>query len=56
MPYGGIKMAEESCRNYGYEPSERLHEIFRFVDNYREISFFYNEDNQVLKDYNPFDI
>ena len=28
MPYGGIKMAEESCRNYGYEPSERLHEIF----------------------------
>ena len=28
MPYGGIKMAEESCRNYGYEPCERLHEIF----------------------------
>ncbi|MDO4266709.1 MAG: formate C-acetyltransferase [Eubacteriales bacterium] len=28
MPYGGIKMAEEACRTYGYEPSERLHEIF----------------------------
>ncbi len=28
MPYGGIKMAEESCRMYGYEPSERIHEIF----------------------------
>ena len=28
MPYGGIKMAEEACQNYGYEPSARLHEIF----------------------------
>lgn len=28
MPYGGIKMAEQSCLNYGYEPSKRLHEIF----------------------------
>ena len=28
MPYGGIKMAEESCRMYGYEPSEKNHEIF----------------------------
>ena len=28
MPFGGIKMAEESCRNYGYEPSEELHKIF----------------------------
>lgn len=28
MPYGGIRMAEESCRTYGYEPSEKLHEIF----------------------------
>ena len=28
MPYGGIKMAEQSCTNYGYEPSARLHEIF----------------------------
>ena len=23
MPYGGIKMAEESCRTYGYTPSEK---------------------------------
>ena len=28
MPYGGIKMAEESCKNYGYEPSPELHKIF----------------------------
>ena len=28
MPYGGIKMAEQSCLNYGYQPSEKLHEIF----------------------------
>ena len=28
MPYGGIKMAEQSCRMYGYEPSEKLYEIF----------------------------
>ena len=28
MPYGGIKMAEQSCRMYGYKPSEKLHEIF----------------------------
>ena len=28
MPYGGIKMAAQSCRMYGYEPSEKLHEIF----------------------------
>ena len=28
MPYGGIKMAEESCKNYGYEPNAELHKIF----------------------------
>lgn len=28
MPYGGINMAEQACRTYGYEPSEKLHEIF----------------------------
>ena len=28
MPYGGIKMSEEACTTYGYEPSEKLHEIF----------------------------
>ena len=28
MPYGGIKMAEESCTTYGYKPSEKLHQIF----------------------------
>ena len=28
MPYGGIKMAEQACTTYGYEPSQKLHEIF----------------------------
>ena len=28
MPYGGIRMAEQSCQMYGYEPSKKLHEIF----------------------------
>ena len=28
MPYGGIKMAEQACTTYGYEPSGKLHEIF----------------------------
>ncbi|WP_315566140.1 formate C-acetyltransferase [Hoylesella pleuritidis] len=28
MPYGGIKMAEQACTTYGYEPSKELHKIF----------------------------
>lgn len=28
MPYGGIHMAEKACTTYGYQPSEKLHEIF----------------------------
>ena len=28
MPYGGIKMAEESCEMYGYTPNPELHKIF----------------------------
>ena len=28
MPYGGIKMAEQACQNYGYEPDPELHKIF----------------------------
>ena len=28
MPYGGIKMAEQACTIYGYEPSKELHHIF----------------------------
>lgn len=28
MPYGGIKMAEQACTTYGYQPSEKIHEIF----------------------------
>lgn len=28
MPFGGIKMAEEACRTYGYEPDPKFHKIF----------------------------
>ena len=28
MPYGGIKMAEQACTTYGYEPDPELHKIF----------------------------
>ncbi len=28
MPYGGIKMAEQACTTYGYQPSPELHKIF----------------------------
>ncbi|HCC87872.1 MAG TPA: formate C-acetyltransferase [Prevotella sp.] len=28
MPYGGIKMAEQACTTYGYQPSEKLYDIF----------------------------
>ena len=28
MPYAGIKMAEQACTTYGYEPSKELHKIF----------------------------
>ena len=28
MPYGGIKMAEQSCTTYGYTPNPELHKIF----------------------------
>ncbi len=28
MPYGGIRMAEESLKTYGYTPNEELHKIF----------------------------
>ena len=28
MPYGGIKMAEQACTTYGYQPSQQLHNIF----------------------------
>ena len=28
MPYGGIKMAEESLKTYGYTPNPELHKIF----------------------------
>ncbi|SET15673.1 formate C-acetyltransferase [[Clostridium] polysaccharolyticum] len=28
MPFGGIAMAEQSCKMYGYEPSPELHKVF----------------------------
>ncbi len=28
MPFGGIRMAEEACEMYGYQPNPELHKIF----------------------------
>lgn len=28
MPFGGIKMAEQSCETYGYKPNPEFHKIF----------------------------
>ena len=28
MPFGGIKMAEQACSTYGYEPDPEIHKIF----------------------------
>ena len=37
MPYGGIKMAEQACTTYGYQPSEQLHDIFtRYVKTHND--------------------
>jgi len=33
MPFGGIKMAEQSCTTYGYEPDPELHKIFTDYHN-----------------------
>lgn len=34
MPYGGIRMAEEACKNYGYELSpELLRSFYRILQN-----------------------
>lgn len=30
MPFGGIKMAEQACSTYGYEPDPELHKIFTY--------------------------
>ena len=31
MPYGGIKMAEQACENYGYTPNPELHKILQNI-------------------------
>ncbi len=28
MPFGGIRMAEESCEMYGYKPNKEIHDVF----------------------------
>ena len=45
MPFGGIKMAEEACSTYGYEPDPELHKIF---------NEYHKTHNQgVFDDYTP---
>lgn len=37
MPYGGIKMAEQACTTYGYQPADKLHEVFtNYVKTHNE--------------------
>ena len=45
MPYGGIKMAEQACTTYGYQPSEKLHEIFH--------KYCKTHNDGVFDDYTP---
>ena len=40
MPYGGIKMAEQACTTYGYQPSQQLHDIFtKYVKTHNDGGF-----------------
>ena len=37
MPYGGIKMAEQACTTYGYQPADKFHEVFtNYVKTHNE--------------------
>ena len=48
MPYGGIKMAEDALKTYGYEPNPELHRIF---------TEYHKTHNQGVFDaYTPFQI
>ncbi len=40
MPYGGIKMAEQACQTYGYEPDAEIHRIFNeYVTTHNQAVF-----------------
>ncbi len=40
MPGGGLKMAEQSCANYGYTPSEHIHDTFtKYVRTHNDAVF-----------------
>ena len=48
MPYGGIKMAEQSCQMYGYTPSPKLHEIFtKYHKTHNQGVVFLNEVSDI---------
>ena len=51
MPYGGIKMAEQACTTYGYQPSEKLHEIFtKYCKTHNEGVFdVYTEEMKAVR-------
>lgn len=51
MPYGGIKMAEQACTTYGYEPSKELHKIFTDYHKTHNDGVFdaYTEEMKVVR-------
>ncbi len=51
MPYGGIKMAEQACTTYGYEPSSELHDIFsKYVKTHNDGVFdAYTEEMKLVR-------
>ncbi len=51
MPYGGYKMAEQACTTYGYQPSEKLQEIFgNYVKTHNEGVFdAYTEEMKAVR-------
>ena len=53
MPYGGIKMAEQACTTYGYQPSEKLHEIFTKYTRTHNQAVFDAYTPEMKKDITP---
>ena len=49
MPYGGINMAEQACKAYGYTPNEDLHHIFNTYHKTHNQGVFDAYTSEMLK-------
>ena len=50
MPFGGIKMAEEACSTYGYEPDPELHKIFtQYHKTHNQGVFVYTPEMRAVR-------